>query len=57
MQSRCSERNKTLNGEKNPREQDLRIFFTAYFLENIIQPYLLFTPALKNLSLVSLTFL
>lgn len=63
MQNRCSTRRKkekkkkNLTGKRIPGSKTKEYFFTVYFLENTFQPYLLFTPALMNLSPVSSTFL
>lgn len=56
MQNRCSER-KHFNRERIPGSKTMEYFFYCLFSRNVFQPYLLFTPALKNLSPVSLTFL
>lgn len=55
MQNRCSER-KHLTGKESQGARLWNIFY-CLFSRNVFQPYLLFTPALKNLSPVSLTFL
>lgn len=56
MQSEGSKR-KHVTGKESQGTRARRNIFYCLFSINIFQPYLLFTPALKNLSPASLAFL